>query len=377
MGPGSAAHHAVKNGVLRCVRGTELSPMPNDIPWWRRPGVHLRHDAHRWIRHDAARFVRPGFDPADVFPTLARKAQGVQAPTFDDEFAAGIAAVRRDLRAMQDALNEVRAELARWRALDAKYSPTQPRVPAGDPRGGQWTDRNGGRGIGQVIGQDAAQGDPASLTQPMGNVDIGDVSGSSELGDLFNIRPADNRIDGVQLAGDLPENPKAPLNDPPPKIPQEEPATREGRMGFVRGAAQWVARNISRYAPAVDVFFGALDQVEKIKALTDAIKSANDPAKTLEELQEPIGTDSQGGYHDHHIVGQHAQNREQFGDSRIDSRENKVRIPVLKHIDISAWYSKGNDDFGGLSPRDYLRGKDWDEQMRVGLDRLREHKVLK
>jgi len=30
-----------------------------------------------------------------------------------------------------------------------------------------------------------------------------------------------------------------------------------------------------------------------------------------------------------------------------------------------------------LSPRDYLRGKDWDEQMRIGLDILRKHKVLK
>jgi hypothetical protein len=50
---------------------------------------------------------------------------------------------------------------------------------------------------------------------------------------------------------------------------------------------------------------------------------------------------------------------------------------VLKHIDISAWYSRGNDEYGGLSPRDYLRDKDWDEQMRVGLDRLRKHEVLK
>jgi hypothetical protein len=165
--------------------------------------VHLRHDAHRWIRHDAARFVRPGFDPADVFPTLARKAQPAQAPTFDDELAADIAAARRELRAMQDEANEVRAELARWRALDAKYSPTQPRVPAGNPRGGQWTDRNGGQGIGQVIGQDAAPGDLASLTQPMGNVDIGDISGSSELGDLFNIGPAERRVDGAQLAADF------------------------------------------------------------------------------------------------------------------------------------------------------------------------------
>jgi hypothetical protein len=177
--------------------------MPNDTPWWRRPGVHLRHDAHRWIRHDAARFVRPGFDPADVFPTLARKAQPVQAPTLDDELAAEIEAERRVLDAINAELNEVNAEMVRWRALDAKYSPAQPRVPAGNPRGGQWTDRSGGQRTGQDIGQDAAQGDLASLTQPMSNVDIGDVSGSSEVSDLFNIRPADTRIDGVQLAGDF------------------------------------------------------------------------------------------------------------------------------------------------------------------------------
>jgi hypothetical protein len=212
----------------------------------------------------------------------------------------------------------------------------------------------------------------------MGNVDIGDVTGSSELGDLFQIKPSDTRVGGVQLAGNLPDDPnKTPLDDPAPKIPQERPDTREGRMGFVRDAAEWVARNVVRRAPAVDAFFGALDQVGKINALTDAIKSANDPAKTLEELQEPVGSDSQGGYHDHHIVGQHAENRQRFGDSLIDSRENLVRIPVLKHIDISAWYSTGNEDYGGLSPRDYLRDKDWDEQMRVGLDRLRDHKVLK
>jgi hypothetical protein len=177
--------------------------MPNDSPWWRRPGVHLRHDAHRWIRHDAARFVRPGFDPADVFPTLARKAKPVQAPTLDDELAAEIDAERRVLDAINAELDEVNAEMARWRALDAKYSPAQPRIPAGNPRGGQWTDRDGGQSTGQGTGQDAAQGDLASLTQPMGNVDIGDVSGSSEVGDLFQIKPSDTRVEGVQVGGDV------------------------------------------------------------------------------------------------------------------------------------------------------------------------------
>lgn len=176
--------------------------MPNDPPWWRHPRVRLRHDMHLWIRHDAARFVRPGFDPADVFPTLARKAQPVQAPAFDDELAADIEAARRGLHAINAELNEVNAEMARWRALDAKYSPTQPRVPAGNPRGGQWTDRGGGQNIGQPIGQDAGQGTAASLAQPMGNVDVGDLSGSSELGDLFRITPAEPRVEGARVAGD-------------------------------------------------------------------------------------------------------------------------------------------------------------------------------
>jgi hypothetical protein len=333
----------------------------------------LRHDAHLWLRHDYARWLKPGADPEELYPHLKRQRESAEAAkekaraAEDAAFDAWIENERRWIAAIREEVDELKAARARQRLEEAKYSPDQPRVPKRNPGGGQFTRIGGGVG----------QSPSANIAQPMGNVDVGDVTGSSDVGGLFDIGPSDTSIDGVQLAGDPPDNPKTPLVDPAPKIPQERPDTREGRMGFVRDAAQWVARNVGRYAPAVDAYFGALDQVEKIKALTDAIKSANDPAKTLEVLQEPVGSESQGGYHDHHIVGQHAQNRAQFGDSMIDSRENRVRIPVLKHIDISAWYSKGNDEFGGLSPRDYLRDKDWDEQMRVGLDRLRYHKVLK
>jgi hypothetical protein len=81
--------------------------------------------------------------------------------------------------------------MARRRALAIKYSPTQPRVPAGNPDGGQWTGQNGGQsqGIGFAL--------------PMGNIDIGNVSGSSELGDLFQIKPSEPRAEGVQVGGDV------------------------------------------------------------------------------------------------------------------------------------------------------------------------------
>ncbi len=58
---------------------------PNPARW-------MRPDADRWVRPDVARFLSPGVRPQDVFPALSRK-----------------------------------------------YNPNQPRVPKGNPDGGQWT----------------------------------------------------------------------------------------------------------------------------------------------------------------------------------------------------------------------------------------------
>ncbi|WP_148287856.1 hypothetical protein [Rhodopseudomonas sp. B29] len=66
--------------------------MQPDAARWMRP------DAARWVRPDAARFLGPGIRPEDVFPALSRK-----------------------------------------------YNPNQPRVPKGNPEGGEWTDSDGGQ----------------------------------------------------------------------------------------------------------------------------------------------------------------------------------------------------------------------------------------
>jgi hypothetical protein len=165
----------------------------------------LRHDMHLWIRHDAARWVKPGTDPADVFPTLARERAQKEAAkeraraAEDAAFDAEIEDARRVQAALRAEVDELKAAQARRRLEEAKYSPSQPRVPAGNPRGGQWTDRSGGQSTLAGPSQDMGQSQDADLTQPMGNVELGDVSGSSELGDL---KPDDTRVDGVQLAGD-------------------------------------------------------------------------------------------------------------------------------------------------------------------------------
>src|SRR3954451_12166793 len=156
----------------------------------------LRHDAHLWIRHDAARWLKPGTDPADVFPTLARERAQEQAaterarPAEDAALDAEIDDARRVQAALRAEVDELKAARARRRLEESKYSPDQPRVPKRNPGGGQFTRIGGG------IGQSPS----ANIAQPMGDVELGDVSASSDVDGLFNIAPDQTSIDGVDLA---------------------------------------------------------------------------------------------------------------------------------------------------------------------------------
>jgi hypothetical protein len=336
-------------------------PYPDDSYLRHQQQRWTRHDAHLWIRHDAARFLPPGMDPADLYPTLAPKPDAAKHAAFEAEV---VAAGYRLVAGLRDEVAELRAELKRRRELEEKYSPSQPRVPAGNPRGGQWTDRSGGEGQG------------TSLAQPMGNVGIGDVSGSSELGDLFQIRPNETSVGGVQLAGDIPEglgkDQGVPSGDAP-EIPQERPNTSSQRTGYLRAAANWLARNSGL---AGEIYVGAMNNVEWLKDYHDLVQAARDEPKTFEELQQGVGQ-RKPGYDDHHIVEQTSAERSGFTRSQIDDPENVVKIPRVTHYQMTGWYMTGNASLGGLSPREYLSDKSWEERRRVGLDALVRFKVLK
>src|SRR3954462_1192209 len=99
----------------------------------------IRHDAHLWIRPDFARWIKPGVDPADVIPALALERAGKEAAqqraraAADAELAAEIEHERRVLAVLNEEMKEVNAEMARRRRRlaeeEAKYSPSQPRIP--------------------------------------------------------------------------------------------------------------------------------------------------------------------------------------------------------------------------------------------------------
>jgi len=96
---------------------------------------------------------------------------------------------------------------------------------------------------------------------------------------------------------------------------------------------------------------------------------------TLDELA--YGPVDRTGYQLHHFVEQTPAEQDGFPRSQINGDENLVYVPTLKHREISAWYQKQNPNYGGLSPRDYLRGKNWKDRCNVGIDALIEFKVLR
>src|SRR5882757_6748212 len=103
------------------VRDTRL--LTSEIPHMPQPpsayDVHqrqrwTRHDAHLWIRPDAARFFPPGTDPADINPTLPRKPDAAKVAAFEAE----VAAAYQRLAVLREEVASLRTYLKRRRALE-------------------------------------------------------------------------------------------------------------------------------------------------------------------------------------------------------------------------------------------------------------------
>jgi hypothetical protein len=101
-------------------------------------------------------------------------------------------------------------------------------------------------------------------------------------------------------------------------------------------------------------------------------------AKGLAELQaDALRYGVRPGYNIHHIVEKASARYDGFPESMIESSENKVSIPTLKHWELNSWYETANEKYGFETPRDYARGKSWEQKRQLGLNGLRKIGVLK
>jgi hypothetical protein len=168
----------------------------------------------------------------------------------------------------------------------------------------------------------------------------------------------------VRLAGDIPTGDS-------PEVPKVRPPTSAARTAVLKQLAR-------RLGPVATIVEGLSHVSSWLQEYHAKIDSYRDPPKSLEELQSGVSEEAKTGYQDHHIVEQTSAERDgKYPRDVIDHPDNLVRIPTMKHQDINAWYQKPNREYGGQSPREYLRDKDWDERRSVGLKALKDARVMK
>jgi hypothetical protein len=224
-------------------------------------------------------------------------------------------------------------------------------VPAGNRDGGQWTTVSSGGGISIALPASVVSADEGTgAIDDFGDAgDFGGTGGAQDFG-----------LDWVQLAGDIPSG-------DPPEIPEKRPPTSQGRTAVLKG----VARRIVLTGEAVAI---VAKIASWLSVYSPSIQSYNDPPKSLDELQRAVSTPAPG-YDTHHIVQRNQESV--FGKEVINSRENLVLIPRIKHWDINQWYETPNPKFDRESPRQYLNGRNWNVQRAVGLEALEKAGVLK
>lgn len=162
-----------------------------------------------------------------------------------------------------------------------------------------------------------------------------------------------------------------------PQLPATRPETRRDRNRLSKQLAKWAAKRAGRAIPILRI----LEAAEWLLENGFDILSYQDPPQTLEFLRartalyRRIGR-TPLGYEKHHIVEEEAARRAGFPEEAIQDLENVVVIPKYRHHDVTSWFMTRNKDYGGLSPREYLRDKSWAERRKVGLKALEINGVL-
>ena len=102
-------------------------------------------------------------------------------------------------------------------------------------------------------------------------------------------------------------------------------------------------------------------------------KYANKGFKTFNKFKKEFGTAGEG-MNWHHIVEQTPSNIQRFGPEMIHNTNNLIRIPGGKgsiHARISGHYSSKPRDLNGLTVRQWLSTKSFEEQYEYGIKMLK------
>ena len=224
-------------------------------------------------------------------------------------------------------------------ARKAGFNEAQPRIDAGRPGAGQW-------------GDDSAQ--PTAI--PL-------------LPDFLTVFP--EALAGA--AGGL----QLPSLADPPSLPADKPSKSSSVTTIVRESASWLQTAKDNGASSqARGFFNQLLNTSWLRGHMPRIISYLDDPKSEAELQDAV-SNPRAGFATHHRNERAAAIVAGYPKTIVNGRPNLMLVPEIRHWDVTGWYMSKNADYGGLSPRDHLVGKDWATRTKIGNKALRLHGILK
>lgn len=228
--------------------------------------------------------------------------------------------------------------------LKANFNPDEPRIPRGSSGGGRWTAIGGA-----VFGPSAAHPHPRVIR-------VGDDEPR-----IFRIKP------GI-LEEEFTGSPNFP------DIPEDRPVSASDRYRVLKMLP--MAPGAVRPGRSLPDILQAIDAPDWLREYYPWMHAYAAAPKPLAELKAGALT-SRPGYDVHHIVEKGPALEDGFPRSLVNGPDNLVSISRLKHWEITGWSQTGNEEFGGLSPRSYLRGKTWIERQELGIWALEEFGILR
>ena len=178
-----------------------------------------------------------------------------------------------------------------------------------------------------------------------------------------------------------------PLLDDVPPVPAEDPGP-SSRWQIIKTVATWAAKRAAIMAGEdiaggpIGLLLNAAQIASWVHDYGPYIQAYTDAPQSLDDLEAAAQGPARRGYDVHHIVEQASGRSGEIPTDLIDSDENLVSIPTLRHWQLNSWYQTPNGNFldangNSMTPRDYLKGQGYDERRRVGLTGLRAVGVLK
>lgn len=224
--------------------------------------------------------------------------------------------------------------------------------------------------------------------QPRWSKGSGDISGrwSGGAGEGPQAPPRPPPPEAPPHYWGIGHNQGPPLDDPP-EIPRDQPRDEPSINDFLKAAARWLFKAGLRRVLEVGLeatvggpvgdFLLAMEAAYWLKSYFPYIQAYLDAPKTLQELQQNAGT----GYDEHHIVERWFE-KDGIPRSLIDAPYNRVEIPTLVHWEINSWLGDRTSEFQDsngkdMSPREYLKGKSWEERYQFGIGVLIRFGVLR